>query len=75
MADVESMLNVDTAAMTMNADDENTAAMPTHEDTTMDFSSEPKTQTDVWANVTMRDLVERLPALVPENDDLRFDVE
>jgi hypothetical protein len=68
------MLNVDTAAMTMNADDaENTAA--TDEDTTMDFNSEPKTQTDVWANVTMRDLVERLPALVPENDDLRFDVE
>jgi hypothetical protein len=48
VADVESMLNVDTTM------------------TRTDFDAEPKTLTDIWADIPTQDLVYGLPPLITE---------
>lgn len=81
-ADLESMLNVDTAMGTVSEDtstndrSEGVSENTDHSEEidVSEFDCEMKTQTDVWASVqSMGDMVYGLPALVPSNENLRFD--
>lgn len=76
------MLNVDTATMSEDADDSTTVEAKTEVTVEIDmgdianeFDNEPKTQTDVWAMQPMKEMVYGLSPMIPENANLRFDVE